>query len=291
MDRIIPKQQNAAGCSWWGVIQQTSSCQRGTPGVCPCCSHCASLSKSFCSVSQSEKCPIGLYRIQSSAKSRVCDDTAAGKSLINLRKRRCRRTDPWGTPLTTGSLLDDSPSRTTCCILLIGHFSDCETLQNDLDKLAQWEQQWGMQFHPSKCNSMSVTRSKTPFKFNYTHCASLSKSFCSVSQSEKCLIGLYRIQSSAKSRVCDDTAAGKSLINVRKRRDPRTDPWGTPLTTGSLLDDPPSRTHPSKCNSMSVTRSKTPFKFNYILKGHTLESVDTAKYLGITISSNMTRDI
>ena len=39
---------------------------------------------------------------------------------------------------------------------------------------------------------------------------------------------------------------------------------------------------------MSVTRSKTPFKFNYILKGHTLESVDTAKYLGITISSNMT---
>jgi hypothetical protein len=39
---------------------------------------------------------------------------------------------------------------------------------------------------------------------------------------------------------------------------------------------------------MSVTRSKTPFKFNYILKGHTLESVDIANYLGITISSNMT---
>jgi hypothetical protein len=80
------------------------------------------------------------------------------------------------------------------CILYrpIRHFSDCETPQNDLVKLAQWEQQWSMQFHPSKCNSMSVTRSKTPFKFNY------------------------------------------------------------------------------------------------ILKGHTLESVDTAKYLGITISSNMT---
>ena len=39
---------------------------------------------------------------------------------------------------------------------------------------------------------------------------------------------------------------------------------------------------------MSVTRSKTSFKYNYILKGHTLESVETAKYLGITISSNMT---
>ena len=74
----------------------------------------------------------------------------------------------------------------------IRHFSDYETLQNDLDKLAQWEQQWDMQFHSSKCNSMSVTRSHAPFKYN--------------------------------------------------------------------------------C----------------ILKGHTLESVDTSKYLGITISSNMT---
>ena len=49
----------------------------------------------------------------------------------------------------------------------IRHFSDCETLQNDLDKLAQWDQQWGMLFHPFKCNSMSVIRSKTPFKYNY----------------------------------------------------------------------------------------------------------------------------
>ena len=87
-----------------------------------CCSHCASLSKSFCSVSQSEKFLIGLYRIQSSAKSRVCDDTAAGKSLINVRKRRCPRTDPWGTPLTTGSLLDDSHQEQPaafCCLGMI----------------------------------------------------------------------------------------------------------------------------------------------------------------------------
>jgi hypothetical protein len=33
-----------------------------------CCSHCASLSKYFCSVSQSKKCLIGLYRIQSLCK-------------------------------------------------------------------------------------------------------------------------------------------------------------------------------------------------------------------------------
>jgi hypothetical protein len=54
------------------------------------------------------------------------------------------------------------------CILYspIRHFSDCEKLQNDLDKLAQWEQQWDMQFHSSKCNSMSVTRSEAHFKYN-----------------------------------------------------------------------------------------------------------------------------
>ena len=60
----------------------------------------------------------------------------------------------------------DSLLMTVFCIYQSGT-SLTETLQNNLDKLAQWEQQWGMQFHPSKCNSMSVTRSKTPFKFNY----------------------------------------------------------------------------------------------------------------------------
>ena len=34
MDRILLKQQNEAGCSCWGVVQQTSSCQCGTPVVC-----------------------------------------------------------------------------------------------------------------------------------------------------------------------------------------------------------------------------------------------------------------
>jgi hypothetical protein len=48
--------------------------------------------------------------------------------------------------------------------------------------------------------------------------------------------------------------------------------------------------HPEKCNSLSVTRSQTPFHTSYILKCHTLESVTTAKYLGITISKDMNWD-
>ena len=48
--------------------------------------------------------------------------------------------------------------------------------------------------------------------------------------------------------------------------------------------------HPQKCNSLSITRSHQPHAFNYTLKGHVLESVNTAKYLGITLSSNMSWD-
>jgi hypothetical protein len=48
--------------------------------------------------------------------------------------------------------------------------------------------------------------------------------------------------------------------------------------------------HPQKCNSLNVTRPHTPHAFNYALKGHVLESVNTAKYLGITLSSNMSWD-
>ena len=45
--------------------------------------------------------------------------------------------------------------------------------------------------------------------------------------------------------------------------------------------------HPQKCNSLIISKSRTLFKHNYTLKGHILESVETAKYLGITLSTNM----
>ena len=47
---------------------------------------------------------------------------------------------------------------------------------------------------------------------------------------------------------------------------------------------------PEKCTALSVTRSHSPIKHDYILKGHKLESVETAKYLGLTLSSNMKWD-
>ena len=46
--------------------------------------------------------------------------------------------------------------------------------------------------------------------------------------------------------------------------------------------------HPGKCNSMSITRSRTSTENRYSLKGHILEDVKEAKYLGVTLSNDLT---
>ena len=45
--------------------------------------------------------------------------------------------------------------------------------------------------------------------------------------------------------------------------------------------------HPNKCNVLSITRNKTPIKYSYTLHGHQLEHADKAKYLGVTIQSDL----
>jgi hypothetical protein len=46
--------------------------------------------------------------------------------------------------------------------------------------------------------------------------------------------------------------------------------------------------HPGKCNSMSITRARSQFEHRYTLNGHILEDVKEVKYLGLTLSSNLT---
>ncbi|KAI8494635.1 hypothetical protein Bbelb_278610 [Branchiostoma belcheri] len=41
--------------------------------------------------------------------------------------------------------------------------------------------------------------------------------------------------------------------------------------------------HPAKCVTMTVTRSRKPLETSYVLHGHTLETVRTAKYLGVSL--------
>ncbi len=46
--------------------------------------------------------------------------------------------------------------------------------------------------------------------------------------------------------------------------------------------------HPGKCKVLRVTRNQTcKIQSNYILHGHTLEVVNAAKYLGVTITSDL----
>ena len=45
--------------------------------------------------------------------------------------------------------------------------------------------------------------------------------------------------------------------------------------------------HPQKCSVLSVTKSRSPIKHPYMLKGHILEVQDCTKYLGVDLQSSM----
>ena len=44
---------------------------------------------------------------------------------------------------------------------------DTTVLQDDLDRLQQWEKDWQMSFNPSKCEVVRITRKRNPIKANY----------------------------------------------------------------------------------------------------------------------------
>ena len=45
--------------------------------------------------------------------------------------------------------------------------------------------------------------------------------------------------------------------------------------------------HPEKCSILRITRSRSPVNFNYQLKGHTLKTENSVKYLGVELVSNL----
>ena len=50
--------------------------------------------------------------------------------------------------------------------LNINSFDDCPLLQNDLNALVDWSSTWELNFHPSKCQFISVIRKRNPFNFD-----------------------------------------------------------------------------------------------------------------------------
>jgi hypothetical protein len=51
--------------------------------------------------------------------------------------------------------------------LTITSDTDADYLQEDLDKLAEWEGKWKMAFHPDKCNVLTITRKRKPIVREY----------------------------------------------------------------------------------------------------------------------------
>ena len=45
---------------------------------------------------------------------------------------------------------------------------DEEAMQQDLNKLSEWEDTWGMKFHPDKCEHIVITRKRKPYTSSYT---------------------------------------------------------------------------------------------------------------------------
>jgi len=70
---------------------------------------------------------------------------------------------PEGIGATVRLFADD-----TIAYLAIAKEADCQSLQKDLDRLAQWEEKWKMEFHPDKCTVLSISKKKSIINFNYT---------------------------------------------------------------------------------------------------------------------------
>ena len=63
---------------------------------------------------------------------------------------------------TTRLFADD-----TISYIAIKNTGDCNVLQNDLDKLGEWEEKWHMEFHPDKCNVLRFSRNRKEIDHQY----------------------------------------------------------------------------------------------------------------------------
>ena len=55
----------------------------------------------------------------------------------------------------------------TAIYITINNHSDSDTLQQDLDTLQTWERLWGMDFNPSKCQVLHISKSRHPAQYIY----------------------------------------------------------------------------------------------------------------------------
>ena len=62
----------------------------------------------------------------------------------------------------------------TMAYLTVKSTQDAEEFQRDLDKLVDWEKTWQMEFHPDKCEIISITpRKRNPVKYIRIRCTAI----------------------------------------------------------------------------------------------------------------------
>ena len=74
--------------------------------------------------------------------------------------------------------INDLPKRVSSTVRLFANncllyrtirdVTDTRTLQADLDRLQEWEAEWLMEFNPSKCEVITLTKKTKPIVNNYT---------------------------------------------------------------------------------------------------------------------------
>jgi len=52
--------------------------------------------------------------------------------------------------------------------LAVKNEQDARIFQEDLDKLTTWEKRWMMEFHPDKCEVITISRKRNPEQHPYT---------------------------------------------------------------------------------------------------------------------------
>ena len=94
-----------------------------------------------------------------SVQSAVPQGSVLGPSLFLLYINDL----PAGLSSTARLFADD-----TMCHRDVDSKEEQRQLQEDLDKLAAWEEKWSMSFHPEKCSTLHMTRRRTTLDEAYT---------------------------------------------------------------------------------------------------------------------------
>ena len=85
---------------------------------------------------------------------RICTGT---HSVSNIHQRSSD-----GLSTKTRLFADD-----TIAYRLVTTSGDCVRLQEDLDRMVEWEKKWGIKFNPDKCEVLQVTTRHKPIAYTY----------------------------------------------------------------------------------------------------------------------------